>query len=246
MFYLYIRIIEENNSEEKNLTKIGKFLHTLSKISHILFTNLLLIVYLLINIGLLFMIILRDDFSIFTIFGYNKYTIVIFFIIFQVLIFLLLEIFLIFLKHKKDKNALLYLIIIPILVIIAYAGFFLTAPFQLLKIGYFEANLTLEKEYVEKSGLKTYLEKCQPECLDKQQEKNGSNNQSQDKQNNNYCGDFRIHIPSGKVIAIEYQKKEDNKSNSAQQPSCNLEHKYKFFIFLRTDSEYIVGCCKKP
>ena len=71
--------------------------------------------------------------------------------------------------------------------------FFLTAPFYILKIGYFEANLTLEKEYVEKAQFyKVYLEKCQ----------------IKDAQDNDYYRPL------------------------------------KFFIFLRTSSEYIVGCSK--
>jgi hypothetical protein len=156
----------------------------------------------------------------------SKFSIVIFpsalvlFLLLQLILFFSIKSLLKRIIIDKDKEALLFSIIyIPILVIIIYAGFFLTAPFQLLKLGYFEANLTLDKEYVEKTGLKTYLEECQPECLDKQPEEkyetqkpqgqDSPNNQSHDTQNNNYC---------------------------------RLEHKFKFFIFLRTGSEYIVGC----
>jgi len=142
MSYLYIKITEESSSEEKNNSKIKHLLQKIKdrdikylfrKFFYFLFANLLLIAYLFINFGLFMILLSRGDFSIFDIFGYKEYAFlffIIFFIIFHGFIIILLKLFL---KYKKDKNALLYLIIIPILIIIAYAGFFLTAPFQLLK-----------------------------------------------------------------------------------------------------------------
>jgi len=91
----------------------------------------------------------------------------------------------------KDKIKAIFSFIIytfPTIAII-YTSILIIMPFQLLKLGYFKANLVLEKEYVNKPEFQDYLKMCH-----------------QDIQNNDY------YIPS--------------------------------FIFLRTSSEYIVGCSK--
>jgi hypothetical protein len=182
------------------------------------------IIYFIIHAILFFIIVfIQGYFFIFPIIDLpDKYkmfiylvAILLFFII-QSMIYLSLKDLLKRIMIDKDINALFFsIILIPTLVILIYGRFFLTVPPQLLKIGYFEANLILDKEYVDKTELKTYLEKCQPDCL-----------LSQDTQKNNYCrtfkffiflrtkseyivgcsenSDFRIHIPSDKVIAIEY------------------------------------------
>jgi hypothetical protein len=138
---------------------------------------------------------------------------------------------------NKDKDALIYLIaFVPPIVLLTYVFFFLTAPFYILKIGYFEAKLTLEKEFVEKTQFyETYLEKCQVK----------------DTQDNNYyklfkffiflrtsseyivgCSEksnVRFHIPSDKVVAIEYieESKEQGGENASdsQQPTTQNDNK---------------------
>jgi hypothetical protein len=111
------------------------------------------------------------------------------------------------------------------LVIMIYGFFFLTAPFYILKLGYFEANLTLEKEYVEKSGLKTYLEeRCKIECLD-------------ESSNDNYCRIFKFFVTCSEKCQTECL--DELFKDTQNDDHCRT---FKFFIFLRTSSEYIVGC----
>jgi hypothetical protein len=230
VFYLHEKI-EENNLKGKNenINNENNFIISLAdKLAKKIIAFLSLFSYIFFNV-ILFKL---GGFFIFTIIGnkMSKLSIVKFlsalvlFLLLQLILFLSIESLLKRVIIYKDKDALLFSIIyIPILVIIIYAGFFLTKPFQLLKLGYIEANLTLEKEYVDKTELyKTYSNKCFP---------------SQDTQTFKFfiflrtsseyivgCNknsNVRIHIPSDKVIAIEYieedSKKEENKNTPALQ-----------------------------
>jgi len=248
VFYLHEKIIEENNlkGENENINnENNSILSIVDKLSKKIITYLSLLSYIFFNV-ILFKL---GGFFIFTIIGIKMSTFsivkflsaLVLFLLFQLILFLSIKSLLKRVIIDKDKDALLFSIIyIPVLVIIIYAGFFLTAPFQLLKLGYIEANLTLDKEYIEKTGLETYLKECQPKCL-----------LSQDIQNNKYWRTFkffiflrtgseyivgcskdsnvRIHIPADKVIAIEYpkeyQKKEDDESNSTKQSNNEKKNK---------------------
>jgi heme/copper-type cytochrome/quinol oxidase subunit 4 len=161
---------------------------------------------------------------------------IVLFIIIQLSIIIAIIFFLFFkLKEDKQRNIalLLFSIIIVIAIILSNPRFFLIAPFYVLKLGQFEANLTLDKEYVEKSGLKTYLEKCQPECSDES---------SEDTQNDNYCRIFKFFVTCSEKCQTECL------DELLFKDTQNYDHcrTFKFFIFLRTDSEYIVGCSKNP
>jgi hypothetical protein len=177
-----IRDILQKIKDIKLYEKIHKIIY---KIAQGILTYLSIIIYLFVNLILFLYLVLKGYFFIFPINSACEMFTCKVFICLVAIAYLILQLFL-YLSLKdllkriiihKDSNALFISIIyIPILVIIIYAFFFLTAPFYILKLGYFEANLTLEKEYLEKSGLKTYLKECQPKCL-----------LSQNTQNNNYC-----------------------------------------------------------
>jgi hypothetical protein len=152
------------------------------------------------------------------------------FLIAVALLFITFQLFLIFcFKHHlkgflldKDKKSLFFSITsILIVKTLFYAVFFLTAPFYILKLGYFEANLTIDKKYVEKSGLKTYLENYQPKCLNKSS-------------NDNYCKFFITCSEKCQTECLDELFKDTQNDNHCRT--------FKFFIFLRTRSEYIVGC----
>jgi ABC-type multidrug transport system fused ATPase/permease subunit len=226
-----IREIKEKDKWHslQTLRIIQKIIKFIQKIM----ANLSLLSYIVSNLALFTIILKQDKFFIF--FGYEipTFPAVLLFIVIQASLFFILESPLKLAVIHKDKDALIFsLVFVPPIVILTYVFFFLTAPFYILKIGYFEANLTLEKEFVEKTQFyETYLEKCQ----------------IKDPQDNNYYKLFkffiflrtsseyivgcskdsnvRIHIPSDKVIAIEYieedSKKEENKNTPAPQPTTN-------------------------
>jgi hypothetical protein len=259
VFYLYFKIIEENRNIDKNDKNIFfrifrycllrnsktrrllrnkkniKLYERIYKLQQRIITNLSFFIYIFTSI-VLFRILYQGDSSIFaTIAGYiieyivgykmSTYITAPFFVIFQIFLYLYLKNSLERIIIYKDKNALLYNIFTFSSVVIAvYIYLFLTVPFQLLKIGYFEANLTLEKEYVEKSWLKTYLEEnCQPECLNKSS-------------NDNYCKFFITCSEKCQTECLDELFKDTQNDNHRRT--------FKFFIFLRTSSEYIVGCNK--
>lgn len=262
VFYLYFKIIEENGNIDKNdkknifrifrncLLRNSKTRRLLRNIKNIrlyeriyklqrrIITKLSLFTYFFtIIILLLFRILHQGDSFIFAtieyIVGLPTYITVPIFILFQLFLYSYLKESLKRIIIYKDKNALLYNIFTFSSVVIAvYIFFFLTVPFQLLKIGYFEANLTLEKNYIEKSWLKTYLEKCQPECSDES---------SEDTQNDNYCRIFKFFVTCSEKCQTECL-------DELFKDTQNYDHcrTFKFFIFLRTSSEYIVGCSKNP
>jgi uncharacterized membrane protein YfbV (UPF0208 family) len=214
------------NSKETICFEKYSLLQRINKISKFLQRIMIYIYFISINV-LLFILLFKQGIpSIFTLIGEVSIRI-------AGLIFTILQVFLIFfLDHylkriliEKDRNALLYIIVFtPILSIIIYTSFLLTAPPQLLKLGYFEASLTLDKEYVEKSGFKkTYLEKCHPECLNKSS-------------NDNYCKFFITCLEKCQTECLNELFKDTQNDNHCRT--------FKFFIFLRTGSEYIVGCNK--
>jgi hypothetical protein len=236
--YLYDQIIEENiyyldkksfkeinieNMEGEN--KNNKIIQIIQRLLKRTLTFIFLLTYIIVNVVLFY----SGGFFIFNQIGCEIPNWITFLI--TVVGFLIFQIFLICILRRslehfiidKGKDALLFSIIyISILVIIIYAGFFFNAPFYLLKLGYFEANLTLDKEYTDKIEFKTSLEKCQKEEAEKSQKSNSTcKKQSQDTQNNNCCK----------------LSEEKNKTQKLQDTQT-----FNFFIFLRTNSEYIVGC----
>jgi hypothetical protein len=210
----------------EKIHKIAQGIMTYLSIIIYLSVNFILFSYIVLIKGYFFIIPINNACEKFTckMFIYSAATIL--FLILQGLLYVSLKDILKRIIIDKDKNALLTSItFIPTLVIIIYVFFFLTAPFYILKIGYFEANLTLDKEYVEKSGLKTYLEeRCKIECLD-------------ESSNDNYCRIFKFFITCSEKCQTECL---DELFKDAQNDNhCRT---FKFFIFLRTSSEYIVGC----
>lgn len=113
-----------------------------------------------------------------------------------------------FITTTEGKDRIKAIIFVFIIIAVAYTKFLIITPLKLSKLGYFEAILTLEKEYINQPGFQACLKMCQTEGeREKEQQTSTYNsNQPQDIQNNNY------------------QKL--------------------FFVFLRTSSEYIVGCSK--
>jgi hypothetical protein len=204
IFILHFKDNKENISEEKIEKNKNKIMQIIDKILQKIMISISSIIYFITHHGL-FLIIFIGLLSIFPISGLpNEYKIFVYpvaillFLMLQLVIYFYLKDLLRRIMIDKDINALfLSMIFIPTLVILIYPRLFLTVPPKLLKIGYFEANLTLDKEYVIKTEFETCLEKCQPNRL-----------LSQDTQNNNH-------------------------------------RTFKFFVFLRTKSEYIVGCSKK-
>jgi hypothetical protein len=230
MSYLHIKIIEENNLERENkiVNKIGKFFLKLFYLFSYTSVNFILLLYLV------YVILIKGYFFIFPINSacemFSKVFICkVFICLVAIIIFLMLQVFLYnSLKDSlkriiiyRDNNAFISIILILASVIIIYAGFFLTAPFYILKLGYFEANLTLDKEYVDKTELKTYLENCQPECLD-------------ESSNDNYCKFFITCLEKCQTECLNELFKDTQNDNHCRT--------FKFFVFLRTSSEYIVGC----
>jgi hypothetical protein len=155
------------------------------------------------------------------------------FIIVQFFLYLITKDYLKRIIIDKDKNALFsFIIYVPIIVTIIYINILLIAPFYILKFGYFEASLTLDKEYVEQTELyEIYTEKC----LDKPYEEKNKTQEQQKEKN--------------ETQKLQEQSDSSNKNNQSQDIQ-NQNNKYyrtfKFFIFLRTGSEYIVGCSKNP
>jgi hypothetical protein len=203
IFILRFKDNKGNISEEKIEKNKNKIMQIIDKILQKITIGLSSIIYFITHHGL-FLIVFIGILSVFPISGLpNKYKIflypvaILLFLILQLVIYLYLKDLLKRIMIDKDINALfLSMILIPTLVILIYPRLFLTVPPKLLKIGYFEANLTLDKEYVVKTEFETCLEKCQP--------------------------------------------------NSLLSQDTNDNHRtFKFFVFLRTKSEYIVGCSKK-
>ena len=137
----------------------------------------------------------------------------------------------------KDRiKAILFLFII---IAVAYTKFLIITPLKLSKLGYFEAILTLEKEYMNQPGFQACLKMCQTEGEREKEQQNTStynSNQHQDIQNNNYqklffvflrtsseyivgCSkhsNVRIYIPSDKVIAIKYVENQKTRGQKIQ------------------------------
>jgi len=137
----------------------------------------------------------------------------------------------------KDRiKAILFLFII---IAVTYTKFLIITPLKLSKLGYFQAILTLEKEYINQPGFQDCLKMCQTEEEREEEQQNTStynSNQPQDIQNNNYqklffvflrtsseyivgCSkhsNVRIYIPSDKVIAIKYVENQKTRGQKIQ------------------------------
>jgi uncharacterized membrane protein len=241
--YLYLKDKEENagkkytsEEENKNINNHSKDRSIKDRL-HEIFQKMFLIsflcAYFFVSCVSFVLSYIKCDFSLCKI--PFLLAIVLFIIIQLSIIFFLFFILKKILKKDEQRNITFFSIIIIITVILIFFNlrFFLITSFYILKLGYFETNLTLEKEYVEKSGLKTYLEeRCKIKCLD-------------ESSNDNYCrtfklfiflrtdseyivgcsenSDVRIRIPSDKVIAIEYI--EENKNTPAQQQTLQQQNK---------------------
>ena len=139
-------------------------------------------------------------------------------------------------KNRIRIKAILFLFII---IAVTYTKFLIITPLKLSKLGYFEAILTLEKEYMNQPGFQACLKMCQTEGEREKEQQNTStynSNQPQDIQNNNYqklffvflrtsseyivgCSkhsNVRIYIPSDKVIAIKYVENQKTRGQKIQ------------------------------
>jgi hypothetical protein len=231
-------LIEENNSKEGNSKEGNRLLQILKKFYLSIKKSYFLFIYIIIIIIFTIFHMAQSGFSIFPIIGYNMpiWFNILSSVLFIPILYPLMKDLLqrIIIARGKDRIKAIFSFIIytiPTIVII-YTSILIIKPFQLSKLGYFEANLTLEKEYVEKLGLKTYLEeRCKIKCLD-------------ESSNDNYCrtsklfiflrtdseyivgcskdSNVRIHIPVDKVIAIEYiEDSKEQGSESGSAPTTN-------------------------
>jgi hypothetical protein len=184
---LYFIISEENNSEEGN--RLSQIFKKFIEKPYFLFT------YFIAFLVLFVLYIAQGGFFIFPLIGINMpfWFNALPFIGFMIFLHLRMKDLLKRIIEARDRDKikaiLSFITQVSITIAIIYASTLIIISFQLSKLGYFKANLVLEKEYVNKPEFQDYLKMCH-----------------QNTQNNDY------YIPA--------------------------------FIFLRTDSEYIVGCSK--
>jgi hypothetical protein len=241
---LYFKTIEENNSEEGN--RLSQIFKKFIKKPYFLF------IYFIALSALFVLYIVQGGFFILPLIGINMP------FWFNALSFLGFVIFLHFLMQDllkriieargRDKIKAIFSFITQVFItmVIIYASILIVIPFQLSKLGYFKANLVLEKEYVNKPEFQDYLKMCH-----------------QNTQNNNYyipsfiflrtsseyivgCSkdsNVRIHIPADKVIAIEYIEEENKNTPATQQQNKQTEINYlqlicnyfkRFYFYLQT------------
>jgi hypothetical protein len=235
-FQIHFQTIKEEmtQKEKEQPRRKNILLKILKNLWNSLKSFIIYIIYIAAIIILFIFYMEQGGFSIFPIIGFNMptwFSILLFIPLISILLFMMGDLSQRIAKAKgKDKIKAIFSFIIYTFSTIAiiYTSSLIIMPFHLLKLGYFKANLVLEKEYVNKPEFQDYLKMCH-----------------QNTQNNEYCIPFfiflkmdseyivgcskdsnvRIYIPADKVIAIEYIEEENKNTPAPQQQTPQQQNK---------------------